>query len=78
MEEYGAQTVIVGGGVSANDHLRKRFAEEFQNSAHVLFPTHEFSTDNAMMIALAGYFHAQKKEFVGESELRANGNLKLA
>lgn len=78
VEEYSAKTVIVGGGVSANDHLRKRFAEEFQGGAHVLFPSHEFATDNAVMIALAGYFRAEKKEFIAPEELRANGNLKLA
>lgn len=77
VEEYGAQTVIVGGGVSANDYLRKRFAEEFKNTAHVLFPTPEFATDNALMIAIAGHFHAEKKEFTAAEELRANGNLKL-
>jgi len=78
VESYGAKTVIVGGGVSANDYLRKRFAEEFHGGAHVLFPSAEFSTDNAVMIALAGYFHAEKKEFIGAAELRANGNLRLA
>ena len=77
-EEYGSKTVIVGGGVSANDHLRKRFAEEFRDHVHLLFPTPEFATDNAVMIALAGYFHAEKKQFIGASELRANGNLRLA
>lgn len=78
VEEHAAQTVIVGGGVSANDHLRKAFAEEFRDKAHVLFPSHEFSTDNAVMIALAGYFKAEKKEFISPDDLRANGNLRLA
>jgi N6-L-threonylcarbamoyladenine synthase len=78
VEEFGAKTVIVGGGVSANDFLRKRFAEEFHGGAHVLFPSLEFATDNAVMIALAGYFHAEKKEYMDAAELRANGNLRLA
>jgi N6-L-threonylcarbamoyladenine synthase len=78
VESHNAQTVIVGGGVSANDHLRKKFKEEFDGRAKLLFPTPEFATDNAVMIALAGYFHAEKKEFVGMEELRANGNLRLA
>ncbi len=86
-EEYNAKTIIVGGGVSANDFLRKRFAEEFRLSRnggaeagdgpHVLFPSTEFATDNAMMIALAGYFHAEKKEWIRAEDLRANGNLRL-
>jgi len=78
VEEFNAKTVIVGGGVSANEFLRKQFAAEFKNGPHVLFPSPEFATDNAVMIALAGYFHAEKKEFIGASELRANGNLRLA
>ena len=77
VEENGAKTVIVGGGVSANDFLRHRFAEEFHGLVHVLFPTPELSTDNAVMIALASYFHAEKKEFVDPVELVANGNLRL-
>jgi N6-L-threonylcarbamoyladenine synthase len=78
VDEYSARVVIVGGGVSANEYLRKRFTEEFQPSPQVLFPSPEFSTDNAVMIALAGYFHAEKKEFIKAEDLRANGNLKLA
>jgi N6-L-threonylcarbamoyladenine synthase len=78
VEENDARTVIVGGGVSANDHLRKRFSEEFHGHVHLLFPTPEFATDNAVMIALASYFHAEKKEFIGADELKANGNLRLA
>ena len=77
-EENDARTIIVGGGVSANDHLRKRFSEEFHDHVHVLFPTPEFATDNAVMIALASYFHAEKKEFVDPTDLVANGNLRLA
>jgi N6-L-threonylcarbamoyladenine synthase len=77
VEEYGAKTVLVGGGVSANDYLRKRFSEEFRDGPHVLFPSPEFATDNAMMIALAGYFHAEQKQFIGAGELVANGNLRL-
>lgn len=77
VDEYSARVVIVGGGVSANEYLRKRFTEEFQPSPQVLFPSPEFSTDNAVMIALAGYFHAEKKEFIKAEDLRANGNLKL-
>lgn len=78
VEEYGAETVIVGGGVSANAHLRVRFHETFGDSVELLFPPTEFATDNAVMIALAGYFKAQKKEFIDAGELRAEGNLRLS
>jgi N6-L-threonylcarbamoyladenine synthase len=78
-EEYGAKTVIVGGGVSANQHLRTVFAQEFALlGIDLQFPSPEFSTDNGVMIALAGYFHAQKNEFINPADLRANGNLRIA
>jgi N6-L-threonylcarbamoyladenine synthase len=76
-QENNVGTVLVGGGVSANEHLRKRFAEEFSD-IQLLFPTPEFATDNAVMIAMAGYFHADQKKFIGAEELRANGNLRLS
>ncbi len=80
IDTYGVQTVIVGGGVSANTHIRKTLAEALTNAGRVnlLVPSPELATDNALMIALAGYFHAIKKEFDDPAALRANGNLKLA
>jgi N6-L-threonylcarbamoyladenine synthase len=80
IEEYGAKTVLVGGGVSANTHIRSHLADAIQNYGYgtkLLIPPPELATDNALMIALAGYFHAQKEEFVEPDALRANGNLSL-
>lgn len=77
VEEHGAKTLVVGGGVSANSHLREQFAVACGDSVEVLFPPTEYATDNAVMIALAGYFKAAKKEFTAPSDLHANGNLRL-
>ena len=78
-DEYGVRTVVVGGGVSANTHIRlclsKALAEAGLPPPLVSPP--ELATDNALMIALAGYFRAAKKEFSNPAELRANGNLRL-
>jgi len=53
---HGIDTVVLGGGVSANTRLRQVF---FRRSAdHKLkcfVPRPSYSTDNAAMIALAGY-----------------------
>ena len=77
-EEYGVQSLIVSGGVSANTHVREKFRDACQKaSVSVFFPPPEFSTDNALMIALAGYFHAHKNEYADSSSLKANGALKL-
>lgn len=81
LDAYGANTIVVGGGVSANEHIRHRLAEtlaEAGNSAQLLIPPPELATDNAIMIALAGYFHALKNEFAEPENLKATGNLTLA
>jgi N6-L-threonylcarbamoyladenine synthase len=74
-EEYGAQALLVGGGVSANEFIKQRLRESLD--IPVFAPPSSLSTDNAQMIALAGYFHALKKEFVDPATLRANGNWRL-
>lgn len=79
VEEYGAQTIIVGGGVSANTHIKHRLAEALGADGTKLFiSAPEFATDNAIMIALAGYFHALKKEFTDSETLRAEPDLTLS
>ena len=78
VEEYGARSVLVGGGVSANVYIKEQLNKTLEEYGAKLFvPPPEFSTDNALMIALAGYFRAQKKEFADPATLRANGNWRL-
>ena len=52
--EFGVKEIIVGGGVSANAPLRLAFLaqEEFK----VNIPPLRYCTDNAAMVAAAGYF----------------------
>lgn len=75
IEQYRAQAIILGGGVSANKKLRK----DFQNLAidsqiDCFIPEVSASTDNALMIAVAGYINliSGKKT---QTEFRAEGNL---
>ncbi len=49
----GLKRLIVSGGVSANQRLRERFAKI--DDVSVSYPRLEFCTDNAAMIAYAGY-----------------------
>lgn len=52
----GIEKVVVGGGVSANSHLRKKLqAESEKNSIKVNFPSMDFCVDNAVMVAGLGY-----------------------
>ena len=56
-EKLGVSCVLVTGGVAANSLLRERFASSAERSGlRVFFPSLELSTDNAAMIAAAGYF----------------------
>ena len=78
VEEYGVATLLVGGGVSANTYIRSALAERLEKvGCTLLVPSPELATDNALMIALAGYFHALKKEYAVLGSLRAIGNLRL-
>lgn len=79
LEETGAQTLVIGGGVSANTHIRRTFTEKIASECpHVSLriPSASLTTDNAIMIALAGYYRTLRKEFV--TDITANGNLPLA
>ena len=80
IEEKSVQTVLVGGGVSANTHIRAELARAIEKrglGTTLLIPPPELATDNGLMIALSGYFHALKKEFAEPETIRANGNLEL-
>ncbi len=75
-KKYKAKSIIVGGGVAANKELRKQLttaATEF--GVPITFPTKTLSTDNAAMIALAGYFG--KKVSLSSKKLIAQGNMAL-
>ncbi|OGG69420.1 hypothetical protein A3F27_03200 [Candidatus Kaiserbacteria bacterium RIFCSPHIGHO2_12_FULL_53_13] len=79
VDAYGARTVIVGGGVSANSHIRAQLASQLSTvNCKPLTPPIELATDNALMIALAGYFRAISGDYSDPDTLRADGNLKLA
>jgi N6-L-threonylcarbamoyladenine synthase len=49
------QTLVVAGGVGANEHLRNELAALGKRAGlKILYPRPEFCTDNAAMIAYAG------------------------
>lgn len=74
-KEHRPKTLIVAGGVACNQELR---AESERVGAKlgipVYFPSKHLSTDNAAMIAAAGYFHLQKGE---ESGLDLGADVKI-
>lgn len=55
--EHGVKQVIIAGGVSANKGLRKAIVEAFEDTnIEVSIPPFKYCTDNAAMIACAGYY----------------------
>lgn len=58
INDYRINTLILGGGVSANSYLRSEFLKLFNN---VLIPKLKYSTDNAAMIGVAYFEQATHK-----------------
>jgi N6-L-threonylcarbamoyladenine synthase len=77
-QQNNVRSILVSGGVAANRELRATFEAEAQlHNLAVFFPSRALSTDNAAMIAAAGYprFLAGQHE---DSSLNAEPNLPLA
>jgi len=77
VEEFGVKTIIIGGGVSANKKIRTDFAKLAEKlGIDFMVPEFSASTDNAFMIALAGYINILSGQ-KPEKDFKANGNLSL-
>lgn len=78
-EIFGVHTIILGGGVTANNTIRANFTEKAAGyqAMNLYLPDRELSTDNAIMIALAGTAHLAQKA-TQDAEIKADGNLALA
>jgi N6-L-threonylcarbamoyladenine synthase len=75
--KHGARTILVSGGVAANRELRHRFeALGRELAVPALFPSIKLSTDNAAMIAAAGYLKYKRGETAG-LDLNADVELRL-
>lgn len=83
VEEFTIQSVIIGGGVAANSHLREAVkalnAPTLYPDLKVYLPEISLSTDNSIMIALAGHAHLPEalsaKDFT--ETIVADGNRSL-
>jgi N6-L-threonylcarbamoyladenine synthase len=73
------KTLIIGGGVIANKALRENFLKLKSDypEIEILIPEKSLTTDNATMIAIAGYIEYLRGNKINK-ELKAQGNLSIS
>ncbi len=78
-KDFKVKTIILGGGVTANNELRKQFKEKIKKdipNIQYLTPNIQFCTDNAAMTAVAGYYN-KNQATKNWKDIKANANIKL-
>ena len=69
VRQTGITHVAVAGGVSANTGLRNAFEEHARRFGWTIYiPRFSYTTDNAAMIAVAGYYKYLDKKFCDITE----------
>ncbi len=77
LEHYNVKNMIIAGGVAANSGIRTKFTELCaENGVDLTIPEFKYCTDNATMIAAAGFF-AYEKGKRADLDLKAKANTKL-
>ncbi|MEK7556090.1 MAG: tRNA (adenosine(37)-N6)-threonylcarbamoyltransferase complex transferase subunit TsaD [Patescibacteria group bacterium] len=78
---YKIKTIVLGGGVSANTKIRRDLAEMVKTELSgitLMLPERAATTDNAIMIGVAGYFRFLKGgKAKSPARIYAEGNLSL-
>lgn len=70
VKETGVRTVAIGGGVSANSGVRNAAADYCAaRGLRAFIPKRKFTTDNAAMVAIAGYYKYLRGEFCRYEEV---------
>jgi len=78
-KNYKVKSIILGGGVAANNELRKQFKEKIQKeipNTKYLIPDIKYCTDNAAMVAITAYFN-QKKATKDWQKIEVDANLRI-
>jgi len=72
-----ARSLLLAGGVAANQDLRQRMRQASVNvrGLELYVPELAYTTDNAAMVAAAGYFRAQRSEFTAWQSIKVDPNL---
>ncbi len=87
VKDFKAKSLILGGGVTANQELKKQFITKLEKEyplgrsptgeakTDFFAPKPSLSTDNGLMVAVTGFYH--QKETKDWQKLEANGNLRI-
>ena len=79
-QKHQAKMIVIGGGVAANKLLRRTLQKkigEKLNKTRLLIPEFKYCTDNAAMVAAAGYYYAQAGKYTQWDNLKVDPNLEL-
>ena len=76
IKQTGINTLVLAGGVSANSYIRQAFLNLQEEGIEVYMPDLKLCTDNAAMIASAGYYNYLAGN-ISDFTLNAVPNLKL-
>jgi N6-L-threonylcarbamoyladenine synthase len=69
-EQTGIRNIAIAGGVSANSGLRQAMQDaSIKNNWEIFIPKLTYSTDNAAMIAVAGYFKFIQGKFANQNQV---------
>jgi len=78
IEKYQVKTLMLGGGVAANNRLRLEFKKEAKKlKVDFLYPPKKFCLDNGAMVALAGYYHWAEGDFEDWRNIKTEADLRL-
>jgi len=79
-KDFRAKSLILGGGVTANDELKKQFKAKIKKEGlkiNFLVPKANLCTDNAAMVAIAGYYNFISGK-IAKNEILAEANLRIS
>ena len=62
--DFGLNRIVIGGGVAANSEICNELKKQkTKNRLELFIPPIEYTTDNAAMIGIAGYFKLNERKY---------------